>query len=339
MFQTEFVLMIQSMASDFWTVFFQFWTEIGYSKWAAVVMIFVVYAINFRTGFILIHVMLWNGMVTGFLKEIFMLPRPCNVDDTVQLLGSEMPNPSPYKSMGAKSFFGGLPHETVEALRVNPLDSWGFPSGHTSSAMTLWGSIFAVFKKSWIRVIAVVAIVCIPLSRVYLGRHFLADILAGYGLGLIAVFLFVLINKSNWFKVIFESRWNQIQWNTQTILLMFYFIVVPLFLLLVPKLEHDAISTLLGANLGLLLLQRKGVPLDAGSLLQRTGRLLIAFGFYFSGRFVLEKLSGLMFGETSLTGEIMQYVLLMIILLWGSTELSIKLGLFKRAESVTQTGA
>lgn len=334
MFQTEFVLLIQSMASDFWTFFFQFWTEIGYSKWAAIVMIFVVFAVNFRTGYILIHVMLWNGMITGFLKNIIMLPRPCNVDNTVQLLGSG-PNPSPFKSMGAKSFFAGLPHETVEALRANPIDSWGFPSGHTSSAMTLWGSIFVVFKKPWVRIFAVLAMVCIPLSRVYLGRHFLADILSGYTLGLIAILLFVLINKNDWFKAIFESKWNQIQWNIKSILLMFYFLVVPFLFLMLPGCEPRSAGTLLGVNLGFLLLLRKGVPQNIGSLVQRAGRLLIAFGFYFVSRFAFDALSGLIFGDDSSTGELILYTLLLIIVIWGATELSIKLGFFKRAESVT----
>lgn len=207
MFQTELIIFIQSFASDFWTLFFKFWTEIGYLSWIRIVVLFVLFGLSFRAGFILLHTIIWNGLITMYLKDVFALPRPWHVDSNVQLLGQEVPNPTLFRRMGAKSFFGGIPHEVIEVLRENPLGSWGFPSGHTSNAVSLWGSLYMFFKKTGIGIIALVMIIFIPLSRIYLGLHFLTDILGGYLIGMAVVLLFYKYGyQSGWCQTIFYKK-------------------------------------------------------------------------------------------------------------------------------------
>lgn len=72
------------------------------------------------------------------------------------------------------------------------LTTYSFPSGHAMAAMLLYGSltVFAVWKfKVWRwRVFAVLAaamlIILIDFSRIYLGVHYLSDVLAGSVAGL-----------------------------------------------------------------------------------------------------------------------------------------------------------
>jgi len=180
MFQTDIIIFIQSFASDLWTVFFKFWSTIGSAPGILFITLIILFGINFRSGYILAHIVLWNGIITFSLKEVFALPRPANVDLNVKLLGESDPNPTHFESMDAKSFFGRPPGYVVEALRVNPIDSWGFPSGHTSSAVALWGSIIIFFKKTRIWMIAAAIIVFIPFSRMYLGRHLCLSFVISY---------------------------------------------------------------------------------------------------------------------------------------------------------------
>lgn len=188
MFQTELILFLQSFEKDFLNYFFQFWTDVGFSRWTLLFMLIFLFGVSFRYGFILIHAMLLNGLTSLWLKEVFALPRPAHVDLNVKLIGESAPNLTPLESQGAKSFFGRLPQDVVTALRTNPSGSWGFPSGHTSNAVTLGGLLFLIAKKPWVKVVSVAIVVFVPLSRMYLGRHFLADVLGGYVIGLAFVF-------------------------------------------------------------------------------------------------------------------------------------------------------
>ncbi len=331
MFQTEIVIFIQSFASDFWTLFFKFWTEIGYLSWIRIVVLFVLFGISFRAGFILMHTIVWNGLITMYLKDVLALPRPWHVDLDVQLLGQEVPNPTLFKSMGAKSFFGGMPLEVIEVLRKNPLGSWGFPSGHTSNAVALWGSLYLFFKKSWVGLIAIAMIIFIPLSRIYLGLHFLADILGGYLIGLVVVLLFYKYGyQSNWYQTIFNKKLGRIPRDAKTSFLLFYLIVLPFLLLLIPDVHRVGIAVLIGANIGYVSLWIRGVPEDTGTVGQRAARTVIALVIYLGSDLFLEKVIGLAITEEPTLIEFLRVVLTTFLLLWGSTEISIKLKLFKR---------
>ncbi len=82
------------------------------------------------------------------------------------------------------------PRPTASAY-VHALLSWSFPSGHTVAA-TLFYGLVAVYlvsiTRSWTQRMTVVwvALACIILvafSRIYLGVHYLSDVLAAMGLG------------------------------------------------------------------------------------------------------------------------------------------------------------
>lgn len=78
----------------------------------------------------------------------------------------------------------GLPH-LVEA------GGYSFPSGHTTGALLIFGSLLIVVSqrldKGWqkvaIQASLVALIILIGLSRIYLGVHYPSDVMAGYALG------------------------------------------------------------------------------------------------------------------------------------------------------------
>lgn len=331
MFQTEIIIFLQSFASDFLTAFFKFFTEIGKSTYAAPLVLIVMFGISFRMGFILLHVVSWNGLITFYLKELFSLPRPLNVDIHVKLLGDAAPNTTPFESMGAKTFFGGFSKDTVEYIRNYPFDSWGFPSGHASHAVALWGSLSLYLKKTWLGVTAAVMIVFISLSRMYLGRHFLADVLGGLLLGFFVALVFYRgIYKNNSLLSFIFERSEKTRISLRSVLGLFYFLFVPFLVLLIPGVLVGQAAALLGLNLGFILIRHRGIPKDSGHILQRSARVLLAAAVFFMFYAGLRVGIGLILpNEPTIIGFI-RLVFSMFISFWGSVELSIKLKLYER---------
>jgi len=294
-------------------------------------MLVILFGVSFRVGYVLVHLVLWNGIITNSLKELFSLPRPANVDSNIQLLGKHYPNPTPFTDMGAKSFFGRLPQNVVDYLRINRIDSWGFPSGHSSTAIALWGSISLFFKKIWIWIIAGMMIIFIPLSRMYLGRHFLADVLGGLLIGFLVLMIFYnLVFRNEKLKIFLFEKLGKVQLDLKSILFLTYFLIVPFLLLFVPKINPEDTATFLGLNLGFLLLWIRGIPKDSGNIWQRIARVGVAFISYYGISVALEKGTGLIFKNELGLVEFIRQTLTIFLIFWGSTEISIKLGFFRR---------
>ncbi len=68
--------------------------------------------------------------------------------------------------------------------------SFGFPSGHSQMAAMVWGWLAVEVKKRWFTLTAITLIFLIGLSRIYLGVHFLSDVLFGWLIGGLLVWLF-----------------------------------------------------------------------------------------------------------------------------------------------------
>jgi membrane-associated phospholipid phosphatase len=331
MFQTELIFFLQSFETKFLNYFFQFWTQIGFSRWTLLMMFCVLFGISFRYGFIVMQAMLLNGLTSLWLKEVFALPRPVHVDLNVKLVGENAPNLTPFEGQGAKSFFSRLPQDMVASLRADPPSSWGFPSGHTSNAMTLGGLFFLIAKKPWVKIVSVAIMVLVPLSRMYLGRHFLADVLGGYVIGLAFVFLFYKgVIKNSWLFSFLARKPQQLHWNIKVVLFFFYMCIVPFLFLLLPKINLEVVAAFLGLNIGFLLVWNRGIPDDKGTILQRAARVLIALVVYILAERILGSAIQLLFQPMPGLVEFIRDVLTAGIFLWGATEISIKLGLFKR---------
>ena len=61
--------------------------------------------------------------------------------------------------------------------------SFGIPSGHAQNAVTTWGTLAAGLKRKWATIIALLLMFFIGVSRLYLGMHFVHDVIAGWLIG------------------------------------------------------------------------------------------------------------------------------------------------------------
>lgn len=88
-------------------------------------------------------------------------------------------------------------------LRAVNEDSFSFPSGHATTAVFIFGFIayqtIQHFKSKKLRcfivLLTVIFIILIDLSRMYLGVHFLSDVIAGNIIGLLGLFLIIGIDQ------------------------------------------------------------------------------------------------------------------------------------------------
>ena len=68
--------------------------------------------------------------------------------------------------------------------------------------MVFWGTLAAHFRKSWGWALAILLIFLVGISRLYLAVHFLHDVLLGWAVGLVVLWLFLRISApiSAWIK-------------------------------------------------------------------------------------------------------------------------------------------
>ena len=78
---------------------------------------------------------------------------------------------------------------------------YSFPSGHSTGAAALYGSIAAYKKKKRLSIIAYALILLVGVSRFCLGVHYPTDVLAGWALGFLAINVVSLMMKK------IKKRW------------------------------------------------------------------------------------------------------------------------------------
>ena len=74
--------------------------------------------------------------------------------------------------------------------------NYSLPSGHAQTSTTIWGWLGLKSGKTWMRGFSLVLMLLIGLSRIYIGVHWLGDVLLGWAVG--AVLLLVASRLEDW---------------------------------------------------------------------------------------------------------------------------------------------
>lgn len=119
---------------------------------------------------------LWNPM----LKNVFMRRRPYFDHPQIQCLKPV--------------------HHGADIYDIH-IQGFSFPSGHSSNAATVYGSIARFSQKRVVTAAAVVITLLVGCSRFCLGVHYPTDVLCGWLLGIFAIFFVP------WLKGKFQKKW------------------------------------------------------------------------------------------------------------------------------------
>ncbi|MEA3407108.1 MAG: phosphatase PAP2 family protein [Chloroflexota bacterium] len=191
-----------------------------------------------QLGLRMVLLLLLGGWVNDTLKAVFHMPRPYWVSEEIRLLSSE--------------------------------SSFGLPSGHAQNGVGIWGLLAHAVDKRWAWAAAFALVVLIGLSRLYLGVHFLSDVVVGWLLGGLVLWAFL-----RWEKPV--SLWLSQRSTRVQILVAF---LVSMTMLLLGFLSRGALQTWemprLWRETMLYHTGRVADPLSADTMLQIAG---VFFGF------------------------------------------------------------
>jgi hypothetical protein len=81
-------------------------------------------------------------------------------------------------------------------LRLRDAESYGLPSGHAQHATAVYLLLAAWVRRGWVWALAFGFILLMSLSRIYLGVHFIQDVIVGFILGLVVLGLFLFWQRA-----------------------------------------------------------------------------------------------------------------------------------------------
>lgn len=160
-FEVELIRWLQSFRSDFWDFFFQFWTFFGEELVVIGILGFLYWCYDKKIGETIGLTVFISLVLNSVIKVIFQRARPY-VDPT----------------------------HGIDGIRLDTAGGYSFPSGHTQGAGVVFGSMAIWLKKRWLTIVSIVIIVMVAISRMYLGVHYLTDVVVGGILGVGIAFLF-----------------------------------------------------------------------------------------------------------------------------------------------------
>jgi membrane-associated phospholipid phosphatase len=155
----EFSHWVQSWAGPY-AAFFRAFTFIGKADFYILIMPALIWLYDYRLGIRMGVVLLLNGWVNDVFKLLFAAPRPYYVDPTLSTYGE------------------------VET-------TFGIPSGHAQLPASIYGFFAVQLRRRWLTLAAILLVFLIGFSRIALGLHFTLDVLAGWAIGLLVLWLFL----------------------------------------------------------------------------------------------------------------------------------------------------
>ena len=171
MFDTTIISLIQSFQSPALTNFFLTVTKVGDAHIVIFVGIFVAVILYLKKKYFYAHglliSLLLSGALTYIIKNTIERARPLN----------------------------GLIMES----------GFSFPSGHSLLATTLIGFLIYIiykyhdshtFKITAITILSIL-LVCVLISRIYLGIHYPTDVIAGFLCGLLSIVITLMLKRYN----------------------------------------------------------------------------------------------------------------------------------------------
>ena len=175
--EIESIRFIQGARSPFLDTLMSLLTQLGDQLVFIAVALVIYWFFNKRTAFKLVFVFITSAMFNELLKGIFTRHRPYVVDSTVGV--------------------GELTH------------GYSFPSGHAQNIGVISGVLHKNYshKSKWLKWVLLAAVIVVPFSRMYLGQHYLTDVLVGFTLGIalaysVSILVYMMGDKEHLFGLL-----------------------------------------------------------------------------------------------------------------------------------------
>lgn len=244
----ELIRAVQSVHGPVLDAVFKAITFLGEEDFFFIILPLILWYVDFAFGARLAFFFLFSTVVNSAAKGLIDHPRPCDLDPEVKL------------------------HDYT--------GRHGLPSGHSQAAVVLWGAVASYARKRWAWIVAILLMVLIGFSRIYLGVHFPTDVLGGWTLGviLLAVYIFLVPRIEAWLT------------STGLVVRLALVAVIPLAIAVIYPSDDSlsAMGVFFGAGVGFVLTAQWVHFSAAGPLWQRVVRLLLGAAVLLALRFGLK---------------------------------------------------
>ncbi len=152
----DLVIFIQGFQSPFLDLFFNFISWLGETTFYFIVLASIYWGYDKKMAEFMAITLGVGAASNNVLKNIFLEPRPFQ-----------------------------LYPDSVQNLRGYTATGTSFPSGHVQSASSLYFSAAYYSRRRILFVVALILTILMGLSRMYLGAHFLRDVVVGGVMGIL----------------------------------------------------------------------------------------------------------------------------------------------------------
>lgn len=147
-------------------------THLGEETFFMVGALFIFWCVDKRKGYYLLSVGFAGTLINQWIKVVARVPRPWVKDPDFAIVASARAEATGYS----------------------------FPSGHTQTAVGFFGGVARFTRETWLRVVCVILMVLVPVSRMYLGVHTPADVGVSFLIAAALVLvMYPLVESTLWF--------------------------------------------------------------------------------------------------------------------------------------------
>ena len=161
MYEVSIIQHIQSIRSAFLDGFFLVVTNLGAEMLFIVVAAIFYWCVSKRYGYKMMNVIILGAACMEGLKNIVRRPRPFTHDGIV--------------SVGEET------------------SGYSFPSGHSHAISNLSTQLYLKYRRRELLISGIIVSLIVAFSRLYLGQHFLTDVIVGLALGICFATLFSML--------------------------------------------------------------------------------------------------------------------------------------------------
>jgi len=278
----------------------KFFTSLGTFEFYMILIPFLYWVVSASLGFRALLLLIGVDFLGICFKQLLHQPRPYWVGD-VQALAKET--------------------------------SYGIPSTHSSDSIAVWGYLAYTLNKAWLWALTGLLVLLIALSRMYLGVHFPTDVLAGWALGLLGIFL--LVKGEPWVSPYLNKQSTGgligIGFLVSILMLLSGWLIGLLIAPYPDPAEWEAYSTqargvshyvtLAGAFFGMVAgytLMRKYAAFETkGSWAKHLGRYLLGIAGVLALNYGLDYLFGMLAADTTSLGLALRYIRYGAVTFWA----------------------
>ena len=153
--QLEIMLFFQRIQNPVLSFLANLFSAFGEESVMILILVAIYWCFDKKKGFAIFSSLFISMLTMQVLKAIIKAPRPFQVHP-----------------------------DLIDADRIETATGYSFPSGHSTGSSAFYFSIALLYNNLWTRLGCILLVIAVPLSRLYLGVHWPADVLCGVIIGL-----------------------------------------------------------------------------------------------------------------------------------------------------------